>query len=259
MTGKYSLDLFRLDGRVAIVTGGASGMGKRCAYTLADAGAHVVAVDLNAAGLEETKAEMAAEGYEISTVVADISDESAVADMVKAAAKVTGRIDILLNAAGIGARSPATDYTLELWNKVLRINARGSFLCARAVAPYMIRQQKGAIVNFASCGAVVGWAGSVGYQCSKAGVAQMSRSLAVEWGEHNIRVNAIAPGYVDTPQTQAEAALEPEFFAERIRRVPMGRGAKPEEIPGTVLFLVSDAASMVTGNLVATDGGFLVA
>lgn len=228
MTGKYSLDLFRLDGRVAIVTGGASGMGKRCAYTLADAGAHVVAVDLNAAGLEETKAEMAAEGYEISTVVADISDESAVADMVKAAAKVTGRIDILLNAAGIGARSPATDYTLELWNKVLRINARGSFLCARAVAPYMIRQQKGAIVNFASCGAVVGWAGSVGYQCSKAGVAQMSRSLAVEWGEHNIRVNAIAPGYVDTPQTQAEAALEPEFFAERIRRVPMGRGAKPE-------------------------------
>jgi NAD(P)-dependent dehydrogenase (short-subunit alcohol dehydrogenase family) len=87
----------------------------------------------------------------------------------------------------------------------------------------------------------------------------MARSLAVEWGRHNIRVNAIAPGYVDTPQTQAEAALEPEFFAERIRRVPMGRGAQPEEIPGTVLFLVSDAASMVTGNLIATDGGFLVA
>jgi 2-deoxy-D-gluconate 3-dehydrogenase len=123
----------------------------------------------------------------------------------------------------------------------------------------MIAQKKGAIVNFASCGAVVGWAGSVGYQCTKAGVAQMARSLAVEWGPHNIRVNAIAPGYVDTPQTRAEAALEPEFFAERIRRVPMGRGALPEEIPGTVLFLVSDAASMVTGNLVATDGGFLVA
>ena len=259
MPGKYSTDMFRLDGRIAIVTGGASGMGRRCAFTLADAGAHVVAADLNPAGLEALKKDMAAEGYSVSTVVADISDEAAVANMATEAAKVNGRIDILLNAAGIGARAPAVDYSLAQWKKVLHINTRGSFLCAKAVVPYMIRQQKGSIVNFASCGAVVGWAGSVGYQCSKAGVAQMSRSLAVEWGKHNIRVNAIAPGYVDTPQTQAEAALEPEFFAERIRRVPMGRGAQPEEIPGAVLFLVSDAASMTTGNLVATDGGFLVA
>jgi len=259
MPGKYSTDLFRLDGRVAIVTGGASGMGRRTAYTLADAGAHIIAADLSADGLAKLRAEMGAEGYAVTTVVADISKDEMVANMVAEAKKVTGRIDILVNAAGIGARCPAEEYSLELWRKVLRINTRGSFLCAKAVAPSMIAQRKGAIVNFASCGAVVGWPGSVGYQCSKAGVAQMSRSLAVEWGKYNIRVNAIAPGYVDTPQTQAEAALEPEFFAERLRRVPMGRGAQPEEIPATILYLVSDAASMVTGNLVATDGGFLVA
>jgi NAD(P)-dependent dehydrogenase (short-subunit alcohol dehydrogenase family) len=259
MAGQYSTDLFRLDGRIAIVTGGASGMGRRTAFTLADAGAHVVAADLNPAGLESLKAEMSALGLSVSTVVADVSDEAMVNNMVREALDAAGRIDVLVNAAGIGARKPATEYTLELWQKVLRINTRGSFLCAKAVAPTMIAQRKGSIVNFASCGAVVGWAGSVGYQCSKAGVAQMARSLAVEWGPHNVRVNAIAPGYVDTPQTQAEAALEPEFFAERLRRVPMQRGARPEEIPGAVLFLASDASSMVTGNLIATDGGFLVA
>jgi len=259
MTGQFSTDLFRLDGRVAIVTGGASGMGRRTAFTLADAGAHVVAADLNPAGLADLEKEMTDHGLSISTVVADISQESMVFDMVEKAKAVSGRIDILVNSAGIGARCPATDYSYELWQKVLRINTRGSFMCAKAVAPYMIKQRKGAIVNIASCGAVVGWAGSVGYQCSKAGVAQMARSLAVEWGKYNIRVNSIAPGYVDTPQTQAEAILEPEFFAERLRRVPMGRGARPDEIPGTILYLVSDAASMVTGNLVATDGGFLVA
>lgn len=259
MAGKFSTDLFRLDGRVAIVTGGASGMGRRTAFTLADAGAHVVAADLNPAGLAALEEELKGLGLLVSTVVADISQEAMVHNMVEKARAISGRIDILVNSAGIGARCPAADYPLELWQKVLRINTRGSFMCAKAVAPAMIAQRKGAIVNIASCGAVVGWAGSVGYQCSKAGVAQMARSLAVEWGPYNIRVNSIAPGYVDTPQTQAEAALEPEFFAERLRRVPMGRGAQPEEIPGTILYLVSDAASMVTGNLIATDGGFLVA
>lgn len=259
MSGKFSTDLFRLDGRIAIVTGGASGMGRRTAFTLADAGAHVVAADMNEDGLATLKQEMRDLGYAVTTVQADISDEPQVLRMVEKAKSVNGRIDILVNAAGIGARCPAKDYTLALWHRVIRINTRGSFLCAKAVAPSMIEQRKGAIVNFASCGAVVGWPGSVGYQCSKAGVAQMARSLAVEWGPHNIRVNSIAPGYVDTPQTQAEALLEPEFFAERLRRVPLGRGAQPEEIPATILYLVSDAASMVTGGLFATDGGFLIA
>jgi NAD(P)-dependent dehydrogenase (short-subunit alcohol dehydrogenase family) len=258
MRGKLSTDLFRLDGRIAIVTGAASGMGRRGAFGLADAGAHVVAVDMNPDGLKQLAADMGDRGYEITTVVTNIAEEDMVRNMAETARRVNGRIDILINCAGIGARCPADEYPFELWQKVIGINTRGSFLCAQAVAPTMIAQRKGSIINIVSCGAVVGWPGSVGYQASKAGLAQMSRSLAVEWGPYNVRVNSIAPGYVDTPQTQVEAAREPVFFAERLRRVPMGRAAQPEEVVGAMLFLASDASSMVTGNLIATDGGFLV-
>ena len=257
MNGRYSTDLFRLDGRFAIVTGAASGMGRCAAFGLADAGAHVIAADLNADGLDRLAKEMAAEGYALTTVVTDIAEEDAVANMVQVALGVNGRIDVLVNSAGIGARGPADSYPLELWQRVLRVNTRGSFLCARAVGPTMIAQRKGSIVNIASCGAAVGWPGSVGYQASKAGLGQLSRSLAVEWGPYNVRVNSVAPGYVDTPQSQVEEAREPEYFAERLRRVPMGRKAQPEEVVGAILFLASDASSMVTGNLIATDGGYI--
>jgi NAD(P)-dependent dehydrogenase (short-subunit alcohol dehydrogenase family) len=257
MKGQFSIDLFRLDGRVAIATGAASGMGRCAAFGFADAGAHVVAADINPEGLKKLVDEMGEYGYDITTVVTDISEEDMVKDMVKTALEVNGRIDILLNCAGIGARGIAEEYPFDLWQKVTGVNTRGSFLCAKAVAPTMIAQRKGSIINIASCGAAVGWPGSVGYQASKAGLGQMSRSLAVEWGPYNVRVNAIAPGYVDTPQTQVEAAREPDYFAERLRRVPMARASQPEEVVGAILFLASDASSMVTGNLVATDGGYI--
>lgn len=256
-SGRFSIDMFRLDGRVAIVTGAASGMGRRAAFGLGDAGAHIIAADINAEGLEQTKADLAAEGIESTTVLCDIAEQDMVLNMVEVAKTVNGRIDVLLNCAGIGARGVAEEYPYALWQKVMRINARGSFMCAKAVAPTMIAQKKGSIINISSCAAAVGWPGSVGYQASKAGLAQMSRSLGVEWGPHNVRVNSIAPGYVDTPQTRQEAALEPEYFAERLRRVPMSRAAQPEEVVGAILFLASDASSMVTGNLIATDGGYI--
>lgn len=255
--GRFSTNLFRLDGRIAIVTGAASGMGRRAAFGLGDAGAHIIAADINEEGLEQTRKDLAKEGIESTTVKCDISDTKMVDNMVEVAKSVNGRIDVLLNCAGIGARGVAEDYPYELFQKVIYINTRGSFLCAKAVAPTMIAQQKGSIINISSCAAAVGWPGSVGYQASKAGLAQMSRSLGVEWGPHNIRVNSIAPGYVDTPQTRQEAALEPEYFAERLRRVPMARAAQPEEVVGAILFLASDASSMVTGNLIATDGGYI--
>ena len=258
MGGQYSTDLFKLDGRVAIVTGAASGMGLRAAYGLADAGAHIVAADVNGEGLEKLANDMAAQGYSVTPVVTDISDQKMVEIMARTGQEVSGHVDVLVNCAGIGARGVAKDYPYELWKKVIFINTRGSFLCTKAVAPGMIERRKGSIINIASCGAVVGWPGSVGYQMSKAGLGQMSRSLAVEWGPYNVRVNSIAPGYVDTPQSQVEEAREPDYFAERLRRVPMGRKAQPEEVVGAILFLASDASSMVTGNLIATDGGYII-
>jgi len=236
---------FRLDGDVAVVTGGASGIGRVVATAFAAVGAHVAIFDLAASGED---------AYAV-----DVADEA----QVRAAfAKVVGRhgrVDILFNNAGIAIRQPTTELTLEDWNKVVAVNMTGVFLCAREAARHMLAARRGGrIVNTAS---IMGFSGgglypNISYQATKGAVVNMTRALAVEWAGQGIRVNAIAPTWVRTPLTRG-ITEKPELVQRIEQMTPMGRFTEPGEIVGAVLFLASRASAMVTGHVLAIDGGFL--
>ena len=236
---------FRLDGDVAVVTGGASGIGRVVADALAAVGAHVVVLDLVAEGKD---------AYQV-----DVADEAQVAAAFADVAARHGRVDILFNNAGIALRRPTIELTLADWNKVVAVNMSGVFLCAREAARHMLAGCRGGrIVNTAS---IMGISGgglypNISYQATKGAVVNMTRALAVEWAGQGIRVNAIAPTWVRTPLTRA--LTERPDLVERIEQLtPIGRLAEPEEMVGAVLFLASRASAMVTGHVLAIDGGFL--
>jgi NAD(P)-dependent dehydrogenase (short-subunit alcohol dehydrogenase family) len=233
------LKLFRLDGQVALVTGAASGIGKAAAEALQGAGAKVYGADVtSAAG--------------ITTL--DVRDEKAVAAWVATAA-IHKPISILINSAGISRRKPAMDISLDDWDAVNAVNVTGSLVCARSAARHMAKG--GSIVNIASA---LGFSGgmypNVAYQASKGAVVNMTRALAVEWAKQNIRVNAVAPGWIDTPFiTKAKSSDAARARLEAA--VPMGRIGDVNEVLGAILFLASPASSYVTGHTLVVDGGFL--
>ena len=239
------LSEFRLDGEVAVVTGGASGIGRAVATALAAVGARVAVFDLVAAGED---------AYAV-----DVTDEAQVAAAFDKVVARYGRLDVLFNNAGIAIRRPTTEVTLEDWNKVVAVNMTGVFLCAREAARHMLASRRGGrIVNTAS---IMGFSGgglypNISYQATKGAVVNMTRALAVEWARQGIRVNAIAPTWVRTPLTRS-ITEKPELVDRIEQMTPMGRLAEPEEIVGAVLFLVSRASAMVTGHVLAVDGGFL--
>ena len=252
-------DLMRLDGRVAIVTGGARGIGRETVETLAAAGARVVLADLDKDEAEKAADEVREQGHRATAVVADVSHEAGVESMVEATLEREGRLDILVNNAGIAIRRPAVDLALGDWDKVLSVNLTGSFLCARAAARIMIAARAGgAIVNVAS---IMGLSGgglypNVSYQATKGAIVNMTRALAVEWAPHAIRVNAVAPTYVRTDLI-GPILKDPELVARIEAMTPLRKLAEPADIAAAIAFLVSPAAAMITGHTLAVDGGFL--
>ncbi len=245
---------FRLDGKVAVVTGGARGLGRAAAELLAEAGAAVAILDRDAAAGAKTAGGIAGASFHPVDVTEEASVEAAMAAVVAR----HGGIDVLVNNAGIGLRHPAVDHPLADWDKVVAVNLTGVFLCARTAERTMLARGGGAIVNLAS---IMGFSGggvypNVSYQATKGAVVNMTRALAVEWAKSGIRVNAVAPTWVNTDLTAALLA-QPDVLARIEALTPRARLATPEEVAHAILFLASPAAAMVTGHTLPVDGGFL--
>jgi 2-deoxy-D-gluconate 3-dehydrogenase len=259
MTGALD-QLFGLKGKVAVVTGGASGIGLASAELLAAAGAAVAVVDRDALAARQALAKIdAISGPGGLAFGTDVAKESEIEATTAAILKALGRIDILVNSAGTAIRRPSVEVSVEDWDKVMTVNTTGTFLFSRAVARDMIaRGEGGAIVQISS---IMGFSGgglypNISYQTSKGAVVNMTRALAVEWAPHRIRVNAVAPTYVKTPFI-AGLMAQPDLVKRIEAMTPLARLAEPAEIASAVLYLASPAAAMVTGHTLAVDGGFL--
>ncbi len=242
------------EGTVALITGAASGMGAATARTFRAAGAEVLVVDRNASLAEQVATELGTD----PAVIGDVSDPAFCQQAVAAALERHGRLDVLVNAAGIIVRADALGTSEEQWQRVMDVNVSGVFYMSRAALPPMLEQGRGAIVNFGSIWGELGSAGVVAYCASKGAVHQITRAMALDHVKDGIRINAVCPGEVNTPMLASERAepVTPELLARIAETVPMGRLAEPVEIARVVLFLASDAASYMTGAMIPVDAGY---
>jgi len=246
-------DLFDLKNKVVIVTGASRGLGKVIAVGLAQKGAKVVLSDV--LDCSDTANEIKNIEGETLSVKTDVSNQDEVGKMVDKTLDKYGRIDILVNNAGILKDGKAEEFSIKDWKSVLDINLTGQFYCAKEVGKQMIKQKNGRIINISSIAGLKGYAGSVPYSASKGGVILLTKTLASEWGEYNINVNAVCPGVFATDMT--EDYLESEEFVQNIKdNVPLGRYANPEELVGTIVYLSSKSSDYVTGHSLVIDGGW---
>jgi len=247
------------DGKVALVTGGGSGLGQAAAVLLAGRGARLVVADVNEDGGAETVRRCGAEGSEAVFVRTDVTREDDVIALVATAVDRFGRLDAALNNAGTtGPSAPTADYTLEQWNGVIALNLTGVFLCLKHEIPQMVSQGGGAIVNTSSGAGLIGFAGLPGYVASKHGVIGLTRAAALEYVKAGVRVNAVCPGSTRTPMLEGFIGGDPAIEKAMAQSAPIGRLARPEEIAEAMVWLLSDAASFMVGHALAVDGGAVV-
>jgi NAD(P)-dependent dehydrogenase (short-subunit alcohol dehydrogenase family) len=246
-------------GKVALVTGAASGMGLATARAFAEAGAAVVLADFKEGAVKAAAEKLAATGHKALAVRCEVSDDAQVAALVDRAVAAFGRLDAAFNNAGVMARiAPTADSTREDWDRVIGVNLRGVWSCMKHELRQMERQGGGAIVNNASVGALTGNPGIASYIASKHGVVGLTRTAALEYVKRGIRVNAVNPGLIDTQIARDVVSGDERAYAEIAKNVPIGRAGRPEEIASVVLWLCSPGASYVVGHALTVDGGMTV-
>ena len=245
-------------GKIALVTGGASGLGRTAALLLAREGAQVMVSDLCAKEGEETVRVISKAGGQAHFVKADVTIAVEVEAMVNETIRQFGRLDFALNNAGIdGVRARTADYPEVVWRQVIEVNLTGVFLCMKYELPHMVKQGGGAIVNLSSVAGVTGFPGHAAYTASKHGVIGLTKTAALDYAPKKIRVNAVCPAYTRTPMVERMVKEFPELEQKLIERVPLGRLGVPEEIAQAVVYLFSDAADFITGHSLVLDGGIM--
>lgn len=253
----------RLDGRVAIVTGAARGIGLAAARALAMEGAHVLLTDIDADVLDEATRETAALGLSVAAIKSDVADPASAVEMAQDAISRWGRVDILVNNAAISDDTPIDDLTEERWRHVLAVNLDSVLHCTRAALPAMRKSPCASIINIASTQGIRGQPHAMAYATAKGGVVNLTRCMAVDFGPEGIRANAVAPGYIDTRMAlqkqdgthEHQTDWYQDIFVKH-GRMPLRRAGKPEDVSGPILFLASDESRYITGQVLIVDGGF---
>jgi len=247
--------LFRLDGRVALVAGAASGIGRAAAHGLAAAGAVVICADLSEEGAARTVSEIRTDGGAAEALRLDVTDETSIDGAVRSICDQHRHIDVLVSTPAVNVRKPLLRYTADEFDTVLRLNLKGNFLIARAVGRVMSENRRGSIVFLSSIRSLVVEPGQGAYAATKAGLVQLARALAAELGSAGVRVNCVAPGVVETPLTEP-IKRNPDWYNAYARKSALGRWASAAEMAGPIVFLASDASSYVTGAVLFVDGGW---
>ena len=253
-------NMFKLDGKVAVVTGGAGGIGEALARGLGLHGATVVVSSRNQDAIEKVAKMITEEsGNEAMAVACDVTDEASMQNLADTVVKQYGKIDILVNAMGMNIKRDAFEYPMEDWDKLFSVNVKGTMIACKIIGKVMRDQKQGAIVNLSSVRGIRGYTGgNTGYCATKGAVELITKALALEWAPHNIRVNALGPALVITPGTK-HIAENPELAKKYAANIPLGRIGMPEDMAGAVIFLASDAASFVSGQTIYVDGGLTAA
>lgn len=247
-----------LDKQVCIVTGAAMGIGASCAEMLYRAGARLILVDIHLDGMEQVKKSLDLEGENIAIVLGDTSDPATSEKAVQIALKKWQRLDSLVNNAAINIRETALGLQMKNWERIMDVNLKGYILFAREAGHVMVQQKRGSIVNVSSELSFVGSkTGQLAYSTAKGGINQMTRTLAAEWAEHGVRVNAVAPGLTETPLVE-QRLQDPVYRQACLAEVPLKRLGKPADIAHAVAFLVSPWADFITGQVLTVDGGYTV-